>query len=233
MKRYLLLAFITISIGIIIPCKLYAVDITVGATTWYSWWDLNTEGRKIDIAPTFLYGPALAVKFNNDFNLTFVYLYGEFNLNKTESINNKDCSKISRMDMDLALNYRLNDYFKVFAGIKSMTFHFSSDRDHSGFGPGLGLSAIYPLDDNLFLVANLSGFYFPKGRESEYDFEEYGMNSTLSLTYYIAQASTTISLGGRYQYSKATYSTDDALAASREPTTQRFYGVTLTATYTF
>ena len=114
-----------------------------------------------------------------------------------------------------------------------MTFHLAADRDHSGFGPGLGLSAVYPLDDNLFLIANLSGFYFPKGDESQYTFKEYGMNSTLSLAYYIASASTTISLGGRFQYSKATFSPDDISVTPREPTKQTFYGITLTATYTF
>jgi len=241
MKKYLLLASITICIGIIIPCKLHAVDFTVGATTWYTWWDLNMdlangEGKKkIDIDPGFLYGPVLGVKFNDDFNLTFVYLLGKFNLNDPIEIKStKETSEISRTDVDLALNYRLNDYFKIFAGIKSMSFYFASEWDHGNMGPGLGLSAIYPLDDNLFLIANLSGFYFfTTGYEEAWKFKEYGMNSTLSLAYYITSISTTVSLGGRFQYSKSTYSPDDALAPSREPTTQNFYGITLTATYTF
>ncbi|MCL1865611.1 MAG: hypothetical protein FWF73_07350 [Spirochaetes bacterium] len=83
MRKLLLLAFMAIFIGIIIPFKVYAVDISVGATTWYAWqertyteWDL--DGAKLDVDPAFFYGPAVSVKFNDDFNLTFVYLYGKF-----------------------------------------------------------------------------------------------------------------------------------------------------------
>ena len=230
MKKLLSLSLslsLFILISILSPSKVHAIDFTVGATTWYTWWDLNRDGGKIDIAPAFLYGPALAVKFNDDFNLTCVYLYGEFNLNKTAIYHGKTFSKIRRQDFDLALNYRLNNYFKIFAGVKNINYKYVGIGDYGSMGPALGLSAICPLNDNLFLIANLSGYYHPNGEETG-PLKEYGMNSTLTLAYYIASASTTISLGGRFQHSKTDY--DDS---TREPTKQTFYGITLTATYTF
>ena len=80
------MAFITICIGIIIPCKVHAADITVGATTFYAWWDLEQKGHSYNTDPGFLFGPALAVKFNDDFNLTFVYLYGKFDFEEKKML---------------------------------------------------------------------------------------------------------------------------------------------------
>ena len=234
MKKILLLALVAVCIGIAIPNKAHAVDITVGATTWYAWWDFNQEGMDID--PTFLYGPALAVKFNDDFNLTFIYLYGKFDSTekdddpmKSEPVS-KD--KIKRSDSDLALNYRLNDFLKLFAGMKYMNFKSSGGFVHGGYGPGLGLSATFPVAENLFLLGTFSGFYLwgneEHGDREDYKFKESGFNSSLALAYYIAPASTTINLGGRYQYFKTDYND-----SSQDGMSHKFYGITLTATYTF
>ena len=236
--RKILLSVITllVLISILMSGKVYAADISIGATTWYSWWDYNSEGEgDTDIDPTFLYGPALSVKFNDDFNLTFVYLYGKFDMEEKYEDNGVleiEKSKIKRSDSDLALNYRLNDYFKVFAGAKYMSF-WNAGFDHSGIGPGVGLSATYPLSENLFLLGTFSGFYLwgheeDKNGDHDSDFKEYGFNSTLSLAYYIASASTTVSLGGRFQYVKADY--DESF---KDNLKNKFYGITLTATYSF
>ena len=234
MKRLLtLLIFVTICISVITPSKVYAVDITVGATTWYAWWEMNAGGGTIDFDPEFMYGPALSVKFNDDFNLTFIYLYSKFDHQMDSS---KPKSKMTRYDSDLALNYRLNDYFKVFAGIKYMgtsqpSGNGSSGWDQDSLGPGLGLSCTYPITENIYGLATLSGFYLwgrfkeDKGKEN---YNNYGINSTLALAYYIAPASTTISLGGRFQYFKVEYDKDD-----EKNSKAKFYGITLTATYTF
>jgi hypothetical protein len=236
MKKYLLSPlFSLILILILIPSKLYAIDITAGATTWYTWWDMTHEGKTQNIDPAFLYGPVLSVKFNDDFNLTFVFLYGNFNVKDgvlSFSVTPIQYSKIRRSDMDLALNYRLNDYLKVFAGLKTINFSFGPNSDHTGAGPGLGLSATFPMSESIFLLATLSGFYFSWGKQKEYNFKEYGMNSTLSLAYYIAQASTTVSLGGRFQYAKSVYD-DGEKGIPTGDLKQKFYGITLTATYSF
>ncbi|MCL2154710.1 MAG: hypothetical protein FWH53_03495 [Leptospirales bacterium] len=237
MKKHSLFKFFIVScIFIIIPCKGYGLDITLGGTAWYSWWDFDRSMRTIDIDPAFLYGPVLSVKLNENFNFTFAYLYGKFDYRNKESGN----GKISRSDSDLALNYRLNDYLKIFAGIKYMAFA-EPGFDHGCYGPGLGLSSTVPLPivENLFFVGNLSGFYL-WGDEEKFqgtvksDCREYGVNSTLSLAYYIATASTVITFGGRLQYFKTDYG--DSVDESGNPTSNikhMFYGITLTATYTF
>ena len=232
MKKWFLLIFTAISIAAIMSSKVYATDITVGATTWYSWNDVTSEGDKsYDPDPIFFYGPALAVKFNDDFNLTFVFLYGKFNMKVDDPAATPPESevKMNRYDSDLALNYRLNDYFKIFAGVKYLGYR-GSGMDRSGFGPGLGISYTYPITNDLFVLANLSGFHLWTDSNDEDENNktcyDYGINSNLSIAYYMADISTTISLGGRFQYVKQDYNTDQKITA-------KFYGVTLTATYTF
>ena len=216
MKKLLLLAFIALCTGIIIPQKLYAVDISVGASTWYVWWDRD----EVDIDPAFLYGPVLAAKFTDNFNMTFVYLHGRFDAKDTANT-----FTMKRNDSDIALNFRLNNYFKLFAGMKYMSY--SGIGNNTSYGPGLGISATFPILENLFLLANISIIYL-WGDNDGGDFKEQGTNSSLSLAYYIASASTVISLGGRYQEFTTVYDDNNKSRIKHE-----FYGVTLTATYTF
>ena len=263
MKKYLLL--IAICISIIAPYKLYAFDLTVGASTWYTWWDIKQERRTLfsvykntDMEPTFLVGPVLSLKFNDDFNLSFIFLttVSKFDCERSGEqmgyyglsfVTNK--GKADRTDADLTLNYRLNDYFKVFAGAKYLSTSYTitiGGEEFSSYGPGIGLGFTLPILDNLFLLANLSGFYLWGHEKRPEDalsvsllgiasggdntrINDYGINSTLSLAYYIAPASTTVSLGGRYQYIKTNYDTKGNV----EPRKCTFYGVTLSATYTF
>ena len=176
MKKLLSFLFLLIFISLLASSKVHATDITVGATTWFSWinqsYTKNIPGtsntERSDPLP--LIGPALSVKFNEDFNLTFIFLYGNNNVASEFVPPVEYCDyRFHRYDADLALNYRLNDYFKVFAGIKFMDFRIKNmktypvataikDIDHLSCGPGLGLSAAFPLLKDLFLLANLSGF---------------------------------------------------------------------------
>ena len=222
---------------ILVSGSAFAVDVTVWASTWYAWWDNGDSNSNND--PGFLYGPALAVKFNDDFNLTGVFLYGKI---KYKDEDDGDVFTFKRIDSDLALNYRLNDYLKIFAGIKYMSYTIvdADDFDHSGFGPGIGISAAYPVVDSLFLLATLSGFHLwgneEEGDESpdEYGYREYGINTTLALAYYIPSISTVISLGGRYQQFKTVYNQEEVNSGEEvDDLTWKFYGITLTVTYTF
>ena len=239
----------------------YALDITAGLTTWYAkgeqhYTQKDSEGNYnaiIKSDPGFLYGPAVAVKFNDDFNLTFVYLYGKFNAAKGDGSK----ADFTRNDSDLALNYKLHNYFKIFAGIKylsydiipvknnfwgDMTFKVKNMESHTSYGPGLGVSATVPIVGNLFALGTVSGLYLfgkekvdidrfwdpPKSLEIAYN--EYGINSNISVAYYIAEYSTVISLGGRFQYIMADYKGNEIYLSSIK---FMIYGVTLTATYTF
>ena len=304
MRKYLLLLLTAITI--IAADKAYALEMTVGATTWYVWGNRNEDiissvdpvsgqqwsyrygnNNSYSFDPSFLYGPAISIKFNNDFNLTFIYLYGKFEHNITYDRTYGDTweanYKFKRSDSDIALNYRLNDFFKVFAGIKYMNYdikitetspsgveedHNSSSK-HRSFGPGLGLSSTYPLTENIFLLGTISGFYlfttgekFKDGGEAggiygnygdgglepvnwNIGYKEYGINTTLAVAYYIAPASIVISLGGRFQYFKTDYDEkrndddpDPRSAADKDnflinSITNKMYGITLTATYSF
>ena len=240
----------------------YAVDITAGATTWYAWGrqyytqkdNIDNYDADIKSDPAFLYGPALSVKFNDDFNLTFVYLYGKFSAVK----NDGSKADFKRNDSDLALNYKLNDYFKVFIGAKYLSYDIIPVKDnfwgamsfkvkdmdpHTSYGPGLGASATIPIIGNIFGLATISGLYLwgnekvditdgfnENPRSLKIGYNEYGINSNISIAYYIAQYSTVISLGSRFQFIMADYDDNEIHLSDIK---FMIYGVTLTATYTF
>ncbi|MCL1864465.1 MAG: hypothetical protein FWF73_01490 [Spirochaetes bacterium] len=115
-----------------------------------------------------------------------------------------------------------------------------NDGKHEFIGGGLGISATFPVAGNLFLLATLSGFsgwgtekVDVKGaRNFSFDagINDYGINSNLSIAYYIASASTAISLGGRYQYFKTKYDEAKFFPLSIKNT---IYGITLSASYSF
>jgi len=267
-----LIYIIFIFIGVIVPFKGYAIDITAGVTAWYAWgskqeytkWNSIRGNNSCVYDPTFLYGPVIAVRLNDYFNLTFVYLYSKFSYkeNVYKDIEDKFFvdSKVKRSDSDLALNYRLNNSFRVFAGAKYLSYEISSSFDdiydghcyssskHKSIGPGLGVSGTYPVTDNIFLLATLSGFYlFSTGEKFEdygvYDdkyidgpvnmtvgYNEYGINTNISAAYYITGFSTTINLGFRFQYFITDYSGYKYSYIDRIK--NMFYGITLSATYT-
>lgn len=225
MKKIFLI-MLALSVICISPSKASAADITVGAATWYTWWDMEDGPGSID--PTFLYGPALSAKFSDDFSLSFVFLYGKFDFPNPDG--ESGTNDLSRMDSDLALNYRLNDYLKIFVGGKYMSFKMSF-MEHLGYGPGAGISFVLPAGSNFFILGNVSALYLWGSEKqdgfSSSDYKEYGMNSSLSIAYYIVPASVTLSLGGRYQMLKTVFDEEDADAI------HQFYGITAAATYSF
>jgi len=172
--------------------------------------------------------------------------------------------EIDRYDGDAALNYKINDYFKIFIGTKylgyeyTLEFNYNSgtpqsmtaDVEHKGFGPGGGISSVIPLGSDFYLLSNVSTMYL-RGEEKvknkttdpsvTFDpvpakkYKEYGINIGLSFAYYIPAASTTISLGGRYQayttkYDKKIQGNDGIVYDTDK---NKFWGVTLSAAYSF
>ncbi|MCL2155023.1 MAG: hypothetical protein FWH53_05100 [Leptospirales bacterium] len=252
MKKYLLLAFITICTWIIIPSKAYSVELSIGPSIWYATWLHNgwyiNDGSSShrfygeDNGQTLLYGPALSVKLNDYYNITFVYLFGRFSVTDTEDWYNQReyeyKSKVNRNDADLAINGRFGDNFKLYCGIKYMSLSTGA-YEHYGVGPGLGLVVTLPvpMTENLFILFNVGGFYLYSKESSDYtdktDCNDFGANATLSLAYYINPIS--INLGYRFQYIKTKY--DEKARGynyNYESTiANTFYGITLTATYAF
>lgn len=236
-----------------IPVKIHAADVTIGAATWYSWWDFEPKDSpdKFEFDPALLYGPVIAVKLSNDFTLNSVFLYGEFEGDYKVDFGGATgwqtfTSKTERYDSDTSLSYRLNDYFKIFGGFKYAGYKFTVDSVNAlpayylpdievknlMYGPAAGLSGIFPLADNFYIIANGSGMYlFGKSENSatrNADIRCYGYNTTASIAYYIPSASVTLSLGGRYQHIKL-----DAVNNNGTDANHKFSGITAAATYSF
>lgn len=234
MRRKLILTILfIISIIPVKPAGLHAADLSVGATGWYTAWDYKDDASSdVEYSPSFLYGPVLSLAMTQDINMSFVFLYGEFDMDTgSETI------PIKRYDSDLTLNYRISSYFKLFLGGKYVGFTWSDNGKHQALGPGAGISSVIPIGGNFFILGYISGMYLKgseegdKNRSYNAKADEYGCNASLSLAYYIPAASTTVSLGGRYQQININYdSTENGYVSD---SISRFYGVTLTAIYSF
>lgn len=233
-KRACITALITAVVSTAFQSSSMAADLSIGATGWYTAWNYKDDNpyAKVKYSPTILYGPALSAAFSQDLSMSFIFLYGEFDM----EIDNGNTMWLKRFDSDFALNYRLNGFLKVFAGVKFIGFTWPDDGKHMAFGPGAGVSSVIPVADNLFILGNISALYL-RGKEEggstnpySEPANEYGYNASLSLAYYITAASTTISLGGRYQQINIDYINDGVYTYD---SVSRFYGVTLTAVYTF
>ncbi len=241
MKKILLSVLTVFAFIIIIPSAVSALDISVGAATWYSWWDMssNVENVKFEADPTLLYGPVFSVKCTDEINITGAFLYGVYDFKQIyDYAGYEDITKfdMTRMDGDFALNYRLMSYMKLFLGAKYTSYSFENNAtsvDHSGIGTGAGVSFTLPVADSLYFIANVGGVYLwtteetkeSTGTTSE-DCKDYGVNTTAQLAYYIEAASVTVSLGGRYQYLIADYAVDDSIK-------HNFWGATFSAIYSF
>lgn len=230
MKKVIIISIVLMLCFTAIP--LFAVDLNLGAATWYSWWEIEDEEGGPDIDPTILAGPVVSLGLADRWNVSVVFLYGQFEMEGGGEDGGTD--EINRVDSDISLNYAISNYFKVFSGIKAMGYYFSGGVHHS-IGPALGVGLTLPIVGNLYLLGNLSGMYNYGVHDDTNDdnrpksnLVEYGFNSTLSLAYYIEQASTTISLGGRYQFFRDKYESD-----YRPDMDFTFYGVTLSLIYSF
>ncbi len=212
----------------------HAMGISIGATSWYAWWDFKSEESNNTMEPgsALLYGPMLALQFSENWSLSSVFLYGKF-----EPENGNSPSYLKRYDSDSAINYALSRYFKIFAGLKYMGFGFS-EGSHYGYGPAAGISFTLPLVENLFLTGNISGMYLwgkhkqneysTAGGKTEFDYTEAGVNTNLSFAYLIASTSTTLMIGGRYQYFHSNYDREGEASQNHQ-----FYGITASAIYSF
>lgn len=229
--------FILFTLFMILPEQSHALDISVGANTWYTYWNMDSpESQNPKFKPGWLYGPVLSVRFLDDWSIASVFLYGKFT---AESY----LKEITRYDSDTSLNYAINKYLKIFAGYKYMGFEWDNEMgggsgSHKGMGSGLGIALTAPISKTLFLLFNISGLYilgeekqenFWPGRPNRSDLTETGVNSTLSLAYYIQEISTTLALGFRTQYVKIDYKENDYASDAN----MTFYGVTLSAVYSF
>jgi hypothetical protein len=210
MKQFCYLVVLGIVVLIMSPSVSKGADVSVGATAWYAEWLLrptstsNNNGGgtpKTTMGPEWMVGPALSVRFAQNWTLGEVFLYSATKYDMSSSGGGP--GKLSRTDSDTTLNYNINRYFKIFPGVKYMRFSYTGGH-HQSVGPGFGVGATLPLTDNLFVIVNGSGSYlFGDHKDqgaSSVGFREYGYNTTAGLAYYVESISTTINIGYRYQF---------------------------------
>ena len=203
MKRYTSVSCAAaLAMTLMFTAAAQAADLSVGASTWYSWWRFEEGNRTETFDPALLYGPVLALGFGGRWSLSTIFLYGRFNMDNEDS----KSEKIDRYDSDTAVNYSINRYVKFFGGAKFMGYDMQgSSFSHMALGPALGVGVTLPLSDSFFLLWNASGaLLFGKHKDAGSDgkrsgYTEPGLNTNLSLAWYVESASTTITLGFRYQ----------------------------------
>ncbi|MFW5771277.1 MAG: hypothetical protein ACOCX9_07565 [Spirochaetota bacterium] len=122
------------------------------------------------------------------------------------------------------------------------------DETGNGIGSGAGIGITQRLYDNFFLLANVSAILmwnnldrtttrnddttFSPDIDYNIDFLTWGANTTASIAYYIAPASVTLAIGGRYQhlrYKQLNQKDERDLDGN----TDNFYGITFSALYGF
>jgi len=118
----------------------------------------------------------------------------------------------------------------------------------NGIGAGLGIGYTQHLINNIYLLTNVSAIFmwnnldrttrenqdtlFSPNIDYNIDFLTWGANTTASIAYYIAPASVTLAIGGRYQhlrYKQLNQKDERDLDGN----TDNFYGVTFSALYGF
>jgi hypothetical protein len=218
----------------------HAAGITVGASSWYAWWQYTpNDNREFD--PGLIYGPVVGFDFADKWSLSSVFLTGAVKESGTMS-GEKYEFYYRRYDSDTVISYNVNRWLKVFGGLKYIRFDYnvtsskstppfgSAEESYSSMGPGIGIGLTLPVTDSLFFLTNFSGMYCfgtYKAYASENDTaRDIGFNSNVSLAYHIASMATTISSGFRFQYLDTKYSTNTDYNSKT-----KFYGITLMATY--
>lgn len=196
MKRLALVIFLIL---ICSACSsAFAVEFIVGAKAGYYVWvpyfrDMTGSGiEDIDSGSGVLYGPVISILFTPDISLSVAGLTGNQFTQWTSDDETKDWMAkdsivngtynvtIRRTDIDSALNYRLSENFKVFAGYK---YQYNETRlrasvrveqttvvennlyegkviiELPAHGPALGVGYSLPLGEGYFFAANLSALY--------------------------------------------------------------------------
>ncbi len=222
------------TVSLCVPTILRAADIAVGASAWYTSWNIELEDDfgTIESEMGLMYGPVFSVAFLERWSLAGLFLYGKF---EDPEMNGASVwSSQDRYDFDLTVNFAINKVFRIFAGGKYVRFNFhvpgSVDPSYTMYGPGGGLSATFNIWANLYLTANASYVYM-KGEaeltDSTVDIVARGVNASMALAWYIVPASTTLYIGGRYQRLLEDRKEDDNFKY------HEMLGVTTSVTYSF
>lgn len=231
MKKYSILFMMVVFLN----SMLYAADLGVGISAWYADWKMerksSTEGGTVNMDEVLYIGPSIAYQFSDNWSTTLVALATP---QKYTWEMGTERMELRRYDVDLALNYQINRYIKVFGGGKYLAFAYHNktngkDGIHHALGPGGGISFTMPLITNVYLLANLSGLYIYGKQQEEQttgdqsiNFYEIGANGSMQLAYYIPSVAVTLAAGYRYQYVESRYTENSSANPDLEHTFKGF-----------
>jgi len=122
------------------------------------------------------------------------------------------------------------------------------DETGNGIGSGAGIGITQRLFDNFFILANVSAILmwnnldrtttrndntaFSPNIDYNINFITWGANTNASIAYYIAPASVTLAIGGRYQHLRYNQQ-NGKYKRDLDGNTDNFYGITFSALYGF
>ncbi|MCX8123336.1 MAG: hypothetical protein N3F66_04140 [Spirochaetes bacterium] len=192
----------------------HAADMGIGISTWYAGWDVKRNDAKVKMDEVLYIGPSISYQFHEKWSCTLVALATPQKY--TWQVGTEEM-ELRRYDVDLALNYQINRYTKVFAGAKYLAFAYhnktnGNDGLHHATGPGAGISFTMPVFTNVYVLANLSGLYILGNQKEDQqtgtksiNFYEIGANGSLQLAYYFPSVAITLAAGYRLQYVETHY----------------------------
>jgi hypothetical protein len=196
--------------------SIQAAEISVGATGMYASWDpmwrdssyykysnstysaLHT--RSYESNNRFMFGPVVSFKINKSASVAANFITTK-NFQSDLKSNYKDSTGASmsdtyseeiiktsnRIDSDLTFNYNLNQWIKIFTGLKYirytseintsgnnigyiLTYTSHVEMINTSFGPGIGVGLTAPLFENLYLLHNVSVFYL----KTKWEYSHFG-----------------------------------------------------------
>lgn len=193
--KNLIIIFLALFVVFNFTADSYSIDSMLGAKAGYYYWEPYYKGLEMTGASDIgwgsgaLYGPIMSVVFIPDISFSIAGLAGK--QSSQAHVVERDYNggkqygtsyfKVFRVDIDSALSYRLNEFFKIFGGYKyqylDVTWRYTSVRTNASgmvtevqveqldnmknklHGPALGFGYSIPLSGKYFLAANISGLY--------------------------------------------------------------------------
>ncbi len=185
--------FFMITATLILCNSLNAASLSIGGNIWYNWWkpawyDGSVKNRQIgyngeiyndfsdfSTRAGFLYGPAISLQLFDNFSISSVFMYGNFNFrssgyDKAANISFSTLKvsggfliidterKVKRWDSDSIISYSITRVVSLFVGFKAQGYSyrelyrdmtgtngFKSEVSIANYGPGLGISFMIPL----------------------------------------------------------------------------------------
>ena len=211
------------------PTEAQAGDISVGAMTWFSWWNpvwsktsvLHSDTNlNFELPPGFITGPVVTYKFDDQWSMSAVFLYWKYNTEDTAFVGNsffRTERDVHKIEADIIVNYRVSNLVKWFFGIKYQGYFYDEAESYiappvelifertvsfHNLGPGMGIGLTIPLFGGLYFLPNISAIILTGYNRIDRDTQfafSLGGNMSASLAYYIQSLGTTIVAGFRYQ----------------------------------